>query len=125
MLKFNPFPVSYGTAIMIFNVVLMLGMLAGSFIMGDKLKDWELPKLMIATFLMIALFAALVTHFGLLSLIFLFALAYISAKASPKVNRLIMENISSEIWEKLVEELRLFLHFQYHLVELSLCFWQI
>ncbi|WP_396425859.1 MFS transporter [Lactococcus cremoris] len=96
MLKFNPFPVSYGTAIMIFNVVLMLGMLAGSFIMGDKLKDWELPKLMIATFLMIALFAALVTHFGLLSLIFLFALAYISAKASPKVNRLIMENISSE-----------------------------
>lgn len=96
MLKFNPFPVSYGTAIMIFNVVLMLGMLAGSFIMGDKLKDWELPKLMIATFLMIALFAALVTHFGLISLIFLFALAYISAKASPKVNRLIMENISSE-----------------------------
>ncbi|MGO2646024.1 MAG: MFS transporter [Lactococcus cremoris] len=96
MLKFNPFPVSYGTAIMIFNVVLMLGMLAGSFIMRDKLKDWELPKLMIATFLMIALFAALVTHFGLISLIFLFALAYISAKASPKVNRLIMENISSE-----------------------------
>ena len=96
MLKFNPFSVNYGIAIMIFNVVLMLGMLAGSFIMGDKLKDWELPKLMIATFLMIALFAALVTHFGLLSLIFLFALAYISAKASPKVNRLILENISSE-----------------------------
>ncbi|MGO3081441.1 MAG: MFS transporter [Lactococcus lactis] len=96
MLKFNPFSVNYGIAIMIFNVVLMLGMLAGSFIMGDKLKDWELPKLMIATFLMIALFAALVTHFGLISLIFLFSLAYISAKASPKVNRLILENISSE-----------------------------
>lgn len=96
MLKFNPFSVNYGIAIMIFNVVLMLGMLAGSFIMGDKLKDWELPKLMIATFLMIALFAALVTHFGLISLIFLFSLAYISAKASPKVNRLILENVSSE-----------------------------
>lgn len=96
MLKFNPFSVNYGSAIMIFNVVLMLGMLAGSFIMGDKLKDWELPKLMIATFLMIALFAALVTHFGLISLIFLFSLAYISAKASPKVNRLILENVSSE-----------------------------
>ena len=96
MLKFNPFSVNYGIAIMIFNVVLMLGMLAGSFIMGDKLKDWELPKLMIATFLMIALFAALVSHFGLISLIFLFSLAYISAKASPKVNRLILENVSSE-----------------------------
>ena len=96
MLKFNPFSVNYGIAIMIFNVVLILGMLAGSFIMGDKLKDWELPKLMIATFLMIALFAALVTHFGLISLIFLFSLAYISAKASPKVNRLILENVSSE-----------------------------
>lgn len=96
MLKFNPFSVNYGIAIMIFNVVLMLGMLAGSFIMGDKLKDWELPKLMIATFLMIALFAALVTHFGLISLIFLFSLAYISAKVSPKVNRLILENVSSE-----------------------------
>lgn len=96
MLKFNPFSVNYGIAIMIFNVVLMLGMLAGSFIMGDKLKDWELPKLMIAIFLMIALFAALVTHFGLISLIFLFSLAYISAKASPKVNRLILENVSSE-----------------------------
>ena len=96
MLKFNPFSVNYGIAIMIFNVVLMLGMLAGSFIMGDKLKDWELPKLMIATFLMIALFAALVTHFGLITLIFLFSLAYISAKASPKVNRLILENVSSE-----------------------------
>lgn len=96
MLKFNPFSMNYGIAIMIFNVVLMLGMLAGSFIMGDKLKDWELPKLMIATFLMIALFAALVTHFGLISLIFLFSLAYISAKASPKVNRLILENVSSE-----------------------------
>ena len=96
MLKFNPFSVNYGIAIMIFNVVLMLGMLAGSFIMGDKLKDWELPKLMIATFLMIALFAALVTHFGLISLIFLFSLAYVSAKASPKVNRLILENVSSE-----------------------------
>ncbi|MBR8675137.1 MFS transporter [Lactococcus lactis subsp. lactis] len=96
MLKFNPFSVNYGIAIMIFNVVLMLGMLAGSFIMGDKLKDWELPKLMIATFLMISLFAALVTHFGLISLIFLFSLAYISAKASPKVNRLILENVSSE-----------------------------
>lgn len=96
MLKFNPFPVSYGTAIMIFNVVLMLGILAGSFIMEDKLKDWELPKLMISTFLMIALFAALVTQFGLISLIFLFALSYISAKASPKVNRLILENVSSE-----------------------------
>ncbi|MDN6098322.1 MAG: MFS transporter [Lactococcus lactis] len=96
MLKFNPFSVNYGISIMIFNVVLMLGMLAGSFIMGDKLKDWELPKLMIATFLMIALFAALVTHFGLISLIFLFSLAYISAKASPKVNRLILENVSSE-----------------------------
>ncbi|XOW21181.1 hypothetical protein QK908_00890 [Lactococcus cremoris] len=91
MLKFNPFPVSYGTAIMIFNVVLMLGMLAGSFIMGDKLKDWELPKLMIDTFLMIALFVALVTHFGLLSLIFLFFGLHFR-QTSPKVNRF-MENI--------------------------------
>lgn len=96
MLKFNPFPTNYGTAIMIFNVVLMLGMLTGSFMMNDRLKNWLLPELLIFSFLMISLFSFFITNQAIISLLFLFLLAYISSKASPKVNSLVFENISTE-----------------------------
>ncbi|AYG01372.1 MFS transporter [Lactococcus allomyrinae] len=96
MLKFNPFPVSYGTAVMIFNVVLMSGMLTGSLIMEDKLKKQPLSNLLLFTFLMVAIFSGLILHFGLFALFFLFVLAYIAAKVNPKINQLILENISPE-----------------------------
>ncbi|MCJ1978158.1 MFS transporter [Lactococcus paracarnosus] len=101
ILKFNPFPTKFGTSVMIFNIILMVGMLSGSFIMDDKLKNWDLSKLLLTSFLMISLFSVLVIHYGYLSLVCLFALAYVSAKASPKLSALILENVPQEYLGKI------------------------
>lgn len=90
------FGMSYSVAVLIFNLSLSAGMLLGSLWMKDFLKKLTLQKLFVLIFALIALFAVTLSNLAGLALFLIFVLAYTVAKASPKVNSLIMENISSQ-----------------------------
>ncbi|GAB2025023.1 transporter [Lactovum odontotermitis] len=96
MKHYNPFGNNYGFAVMLFNLIFSLGILLGSLLMNDFLKNTSIRTILLIEFVLIIPFALTLTSFGQIAVIIFFICGYTFSKVNPKFGSYMMEVVSSE-----------------------------
>ncbi|MBB5888126.1 MFS transporter [Lactovum miscens] len=92
----HPFGNNYGVSVLIFNCFLSSGMIVGSLFMNDFLNETKMNTIILYVFGFSTLFGILLMHLTFLAPMVLFSIAYCASKTSPRVNSLILNNISPD-----------------------------
>lgn len=71
-------------------------MILGSFNTKDKVTNLKIEQLLKITFILIVLFSFFIVNISFLAPVVILLMAYVAAKIVPKINSLIVENISEE-----------------------------
>ncbi|MGM9886853.1 MAG: MFS transporter [Lactococcus sp.] len=96
MIRFPLLVGQYGVSVLIFNSALSVGMILGSFNTKDKVTNLKIEQLLKITFILIVLFSFFIVNISFLAPVVILMMAYVAAKIVPKINSLIVENVSEE-----------------------------